>query len=283
MKVKDAMSSPVYVIAPEESLSYARNLMLKYRVSRLVVVDGEIPVGIITKSDFAWELEQDMPAWRRRSPDRVPVKLVMSEHLITTYPEASLREVAELMFENDISGLPVIEDGLVGIITKLDMVRHFSTTKSRIKVGDMMSDFVVTVHRHHSINHVIEQMDENKVHRVIVMEDGDMPVGIITESNLAFTEFSDQKGGLPEKDIKMVRKDTHAGRKRFRAIRKTPLVAEDVMSAPLITVRKEDLAVHAAKVLVDKGIDGAPVIDDGLVGIITKTDIVRAISGGILD
>jgi len=130
---------------------------------------------------------------------------------------------------------------------------------------------------------VIEQMDENKVHRVIVMEDGDMPVGIITESNLAFTEFSDQRGELPEKDIKMARKDAHAGRKRFRAIRKTPLVAEDVMSAPLITVRKEDLAVHAAKVLVDKGIDGAPVIDDGLVGIITKTDIVRAISGGILD
>lgn len=48
-------------------------------------------------------------------------------------------------------------------------------------------------------------------------------------------------------------------------------------------MRKENLAVHAAKVLVDKGIDGAPVIDDGLVGIITKTDIVRAISGGILD
>ncbi|MHC1625514.1 MAG: CBS domain-containing protein, partial [Methermicoccaceae archaeon] len=49
-KVEDVMSAPVFVISSNELLSRARNLMLKHRVSRLVVVEGEDPVGVITKT-----------------------------------------------------------------------------------------------------------------------------------------------------------------------------------------------------------------------------------------
>ncbi|ATZ61311.2 MAG: CBS domain-containing protein [Methanosarcinales archaeon Met12] len=283
MKVKDVMSSPVYVIAPEEPLSRARNLMLKHGVSRLVVVDGEIPVGIITKSDLMWKLGQAEPAWRRRPIDRVPVKVIMSEHLVTTYLEASLEDVSELMLGNDISGIPVVGiDGLVGIITKSNLVHHLSTVRLDIKVEDIMSDFVVMVHRHHSISHVIAEMDRNDVHRVIVMEGGNTPVGIITSSNLAFTELRDGKGKPPEKTIKMVRKESPAGRKKFRDVEVVHLVAEDVMSSPLITIGRDALVTDAAKILVAHKIDGVPVIDDEeMVGIVTKTDIIKLISGGL--
>ncbi|MCD5409229.1 MAG: CBS domain-containing protein [Methanocellales archaeon] len=282
MKVKDAMSSPVYVIAPEEGISRARNFMLKHGVSRLVVVDGETPVGIITKSDLMWKLNQAEPAWRRRPTDRVPVKVIMSENLVTTYLEASLEDVSELMLENNISGIPVVDDGLVGIITKSNLVHHLSTVRLDIKVEDIMSDFVVMVHRHHSISHVIAEMGRNAVHRVIVMEDGNTPVGIITSSNLAFAELKDDKGELPEKNIKMTRKESPAGRKKFRDVEVVHLVAEDVMSSPLITIGRDALVTDAAKIVAAHKIDGIPVIDDGeMIGIITKTDIIKLISGGL--
>lgn len=280
MKVKDVMSSPVHVIAPAETIAHARRLMLKHRMGRLIVVDGETPIGMVTKSDLAWKLRQAGSIWRRRPIDNIPVRVVMSENLITTYPDALLEEVGELMLENNIGGLPVVDNGLVGIITKFDIVRQFSDTESKVRVGDVMSDFVVTVHRHHSIAHVIDEMRKNEVHRVIVMEDDDAPVGIITSSNLAFTELEDERGGTPEKEIKMARKDSPAGRKRFRDIEKKGLVAEDVMSSPLVTVSKDELVTNAAKMLIERKIEGMPVMDEGLAGIITKTDFIRMLSGG---
>jgi len=280
MKVKDVMSSPVHVIAPAETIAHARRLMLKHRISRLVVVDGEKPIGIVTKSDLAWKLRQAESAWRRRPIDNIPVRVVMSENLITTYPDALLEEVGELMLENNIGGLPVVDNGLVGIISKFDIVRQFSDIESKVRVGDVMSDFVVTVHRHHSIAHVIDEMQKNEVHRVIVMEDGDAPVGIITSSNLAFTELEAERGEAPEKEIKMARKDSPAGRKRFRDIDKKGIVAENIMSSPLITVSKDELVVNAAKTLIERKIEGMSVMDEGLAGVITKTDIIRMLYGG---
>ncbi len=40
MRAVDVMSSPVYVIAPTDNVAYARNLMLRHRVSRLLVMEG---------------------------------------------------------------------------------------------------------------------------------------------------------------------------------------------------------------------------------------------------
>ncbi len=80
---------------------------------------------------------------------------------------------------------------------------------------------------------------------------------------------------MPEKKIKMTRKDSPAGRKRFRDIEKKGLVAEDVMSSPLITVDKNEFVVNAAKMLIEHKIKGMPVVDGRLVGVISKTDIIR--------
>jgi CBS domain-containing protein len=226
-----------------------------------------------------WKLDQAEPAWRRRPIDRVPVKVLMSRNLISTYPAASLKDVSKLMLENNVSGLPVVDNGLVGIITKTDIARYFSTLKLDIKTGDIMSDFVVRVHRHHSIHHVIEEMDRNDVHRIMVME-GVTPVGIITLSNLAFTELKNNKGVPPEKDIKMTRKERPGGRKKLRDISIAHLVAEDIMSSPIITIGKETPAIDAAKMMIEHDIDGIPVVDDGkLIGIITKTDILEVLEG----
>src|SRR4030065_2582800 len=97
----------------------------------------------------------------------------------------------------------------------------------------------LTVHRHHTISHIIHELQVNSIDRAIVLEDNDKPVGIITNSNLAFTEMKSKTGDLPHKEIKMTRKESPAGRQQSRYIQDMPLVAEDIMSAPLISVKSE--------------------------------------------
>ncbi len=279
MKIRDIMSSPVYVVSPEETVARARNLMLRHKIGRLVLIENGKPIGIVTKKDISRRLDQAEPQWRRRPIDHIPIKKVMTESLITIYPDATPKQLAELMIENNIGGLPVVnnKDEVIGIVTKWDLIRHFSELPLELKVNDMNIEPAVTIHRHHTISHILYELEANLTDRAVVLEDNDKPVGIITSSNLAFTEMKGKTGDLPQKEIKMTRKDSYAGRKQFRYVREVPLVAEDIMSYPLISVRGEDLATHAAGIMVKERINGVPVLGNGVMGILTGENIVKMI------
>ncbi len=279
MKIKDIMSSPVYVVSPDETVARARNLMLRHRIGRLVLIENGKPIGIVTKKDISRRLDQAEPQWRRRPIDLIPIKMVMTESLITIFPDATPKQLAELMIENNIGGLPVVnaKNEVTGIVTKWDLIRYFSELPLELKVKDMKIEPAITIHRHHTISHILYQLDANYSDRAVVLEDNDKPVGIITSSNLTFTEMKGKTGGLPQKDIKMTRKETSAGKKQYRYIREVPLVAEDIMSYPLISVKYDDLATNAAGIMVKERINGVPVLDNGVMGILTGDNIVRAI------
>lgn len=279
MRVNEIMSTPVYTISASDTIARARNLMLKRKISRLVVIEGEKLVGMVTKSDLTQRLLQAEPSWRRRPIDRIPVRLVMTEKPITIYPSATPKQAAELMIENNIRGLPVVEnERLIGILTAFDLVKWFANSKSEVKVNDIMSSTLVTVHRYHSINHVIDQMNENGVDRVIVVDGKGAPVGIITLSDLAFIDLNPERG--LNKELKLTRKSSPAGIKEYRYVKKVMLIAEDIMSSPLFTIESQALATAAAKMIVEEDVDAITVKNGELLGMISKTDIVAAIARG---
>jgi CBS domain-containing protein len=279
MKVKDYMRSPVYVIERNEPIQRARNLMFKYDVGRLPVMDGGKLVGIVTKYDITNRLCQAAPEWRRRPIDMVPIHLVMTENPVTIYPDATMPQAAVLMLDNEVSGLPVERDGeIIGMISSRDMQRYFSEQDVKAKVGDLMSTDIVNVHRHHTIAHVLEQMNLQGVGRVLVYEDNKTLVGIITRSGLTFSNMMGPKDEMETKDIKMTRKDSTAGRKQYRYIKEVPLVAEDIMNSPIISINAEMKAVDAAKTMVEKHICGMPVLEDGnIVGFFSTDEMVAEI------
>ena len=279
MKIKEIMSSPVYVVSPDENVARARNLMMRHKIGKLVIVENNKPIGIVTKKDMSRRLDQAEPQWRRRPIDNIPIRNIMTESLITIFPDATPKQLAELMSENDISGLPVVnnKNEIIGIVTKWDLIRYFSELDLDMKVKDMNIIPALKVHRHHTISHIIYELEANSTDRAVVFEDNDKAVGIITNSNLAFTEMKSKTGGLPQKDIKMTRKDSYAGRKQYRYIQNVPLVAEDIMSCPLISVKSDDLATDAARIMVKERINGLPVFGNGILGILTGDNIVRSI------
>jgi CBS domain-containing protein len=132
MRARDVMSSPVYTVRPDATVESAAELMTSRSVTALPVVDeaGTL-AGMVAESDLLWHrVPSDPTAHVRRFPDSEPanrpatVREVMSPYPLTTYPEADLAEVAEVMLQNDVRSMPVLDDGgLVGIISRRDIMR----------------------------------------------------------------------------------------------------------------------------------------------------------------
>jgi CBS domain-containing protein len=78
---------------------------------------------------------------------------VMTRHVVSINPDASVADAAQMMLSNRISGLPVIEDqgNLIGIVTEGDLLRRAETGTLRrrsrwleflIGPGQLASEYV---------------------------------------------------------------------------------------------------------------------------------------------
>ncbi|MBP2029931.1 CBS domain-containing protein [Methanohalophilus levihalophilus] len=277
MKIADIMSSPVYAIGPEEPVSHARNLMLRHKISTLIVAEEEKMVGIVTKSDIGNRLAQTEPMWRRRPIDKVPIRLVMTEDpLVTIYPDASIEQAVELLLENNFNNLPVVDGDLLGIVTIGDILRYIGDQPGGIKISEVLEGEPVIVHRHHTINHVIDEIEANEVSKVLVENDAGNIVGMISTRDLALSMFKDSEGKLPGKSIKMARRPTAGGEKTYRYVKDVPLVAEDIMVELDGIVQYENTLAEAAKLMVEENLTGVPVENEGkIVGMLSRHDVIR--------
>jgi CBS domain-containing protein len=250
--------------------------MLRYGVSRLVVADGNTLKGIVTRKDIGSRLSQAEPQWRRRPIDQIPVDLVATHDVFTVTPDAQIQDVASTMLCHEISGLVVYDSDIRGIVTKHDMVKYFTLLGCPLRVGDMMTEKVVTVSRHHTINSVIDVMAENGVDRVIVRDGGTTAgyVGIVTldDLGLATLDFRDTK------PIKEAHRMVQGGPKMLRGFREAMMVAEDVMSTPLVSVNRGTKALDAAKLMLEHNYDMLPVIDSELLGEFGVESILKWLS-----
>jgi len=271
--IQEIMTTRVVGVAPDDSLAKARNLMLRHRIGRLAVLEEGNPVGIVTRKDLASRLVQAKPDWRRRPIDHIPVRLVMTAEPITIHPTATVKQVAILMRDNDISGLLVMDKKLKGVISKNDLVEYFSRTDSTAKVGDVIRPTYATVHLQHSLNHVVETMDVHGVDRVIVV-DGNRPAGMVTRDSLAFITLS-ATGKRVER--------TRRGNRNVHMVRGPPLLtAEDLMSSPLVCTTSDEKATTAAAVLIKEELNEMPVLDEGEIrGVFTMKAVVHHLAEGL--
>lgn len=120
--VKDLMTKEVLVTTSNATCLDAAVLMRKAMRGSIVVVDGEMPVGILTERDFLRKIvAEDL------SSSKVYVKEIMSAPLITIGPDEALRNAARLMLQNRIRRLPVVKDNkLVGILVAADFAKQLS-------------------------------------------------------------------------------------------------------------------------------------------------------------
>lgn len=278
MKASEIMKSPVHVIAPTDTIAHARNLMLKHKISRCPVLKDGVLKGIITKKDLMYRLRQTEPVWRRRPIDNIPVEVVMVSDPITISQDTKIREIASVMIENEISGLPVVENNeVMGIVTKSDLLTSDAIKQLDLKVSDLLHP-VETVSRYHSLDHVLDIVSEDDS-RVIVMNNDGTLAGIITPNNVAFFTYMNDKTELPEKDVTFLRRETSAGRKMFRDVMEVSAIAEDLMSRPVITIGPGAPIKDVVKLMHEHHIASVVVAEENeLRGIVKRDDIIQEVT-----
>ncbi len=118
--VRDWMSSPVVVVDPDSSVSYALTLMRRRKIHSVVVdVSEKNPsFGIITRSDIREKI-----LIGGRNPAETTVREIMSGPLVTARPEWTLMECSQVMHKHKIDHLPVADESgaLVGLISSTDI------------------------------------------------------------------------------------------------------------------------------------------------------------------
>ena len=169
MQAKDIMSSPVVTVTPDASVAEAAALLLEKRISGVPVVDhtGQI-AGILSEGDLLRRVETDTerhrPHWLEMllgqggdassfiKSHATRVGDVMSHDVIASHPEASLREIAELMERHGIKRVPIVDGGaLVGIVSRANLMQGLladrktaAASTSDDQIRDKLNDLLRT-------------------------------------------------------------------------------------------------------------------------------------------
>jgi len=153
------------------------------------------------------------PVNAERRNERPCVADVMTRDPICIETGATLRQVAELLDTNEISGLPVVDDQLrlVGVVSRTDLLRRLiegpaearhdeqwldlltadSTSNLEVDaaklglVDDVMTAEPVTALAGETLAKVARRMADEKVHRIVVVDPKTLrPIGIVTTLDL---------------------------------------------------------------------------------------------------
>jgi acetoin utilization protein AcuB len=131
MLVRERMTPNPVIIGPQAMLATALEYMTVGHFRRLPVIQEGTLVGMLTDRDI-----------RRHagSEERTKVQAAMTESPLTVPPDMPIEEATKLLLRDQISGLPVVEDGkLVGIITASDILNAFlemtgATTPNSVRI-----------------------------------------------------------------------------------------------------------------------------------------------------
>jgi CBS-domain-containing membrane protein len=136
-------------------------------------------------------------------------KDVMTPHVITVAPDASILEALRLMLQNKISGLPVVDKNgdLAGIVTEGDFLRRTETGTERKRprwvefilgpgtlakdyvhsharrIDEVMTADVQTITEDCELDDVVALMEKHRIKRIPVVR-GNALVGIVSRANL---------------------------------------------------------------------------------------------------
>jgi CBS domain-containing protein len=258
MKVKDFMTKDVIAIDKDVNLNHVLNLMKKYEITKIPVVENKKLIGIVSDNIIAYKLgsirKKGVPA------SRLHASSVTDKDIVSISPDTEIKTILKDVGKPGPTMLCVVEnDSLVGVITKANLLQLVNSKK---QVREIMKKNLHVVSPDDRVVHARRIMIDQNIARLPVVDKGTL-VGMISDTEIAFA-LADLKKSLP------------LGRQKHRL---DELLVEDVMKTPAVWTESNITVSEAAKIMLNKNLGALPVIDNGkLVGIISRTDLLNTIS-----
>ncbi|MEY3868616.1 MAG: CBS domain-containing protein [Microcoleaceae cyanobacterium] len=192
VKVASVMTQPVVTLKAEEFRNFfiALNLFRQYRIRHLPIIDDRNKlIGIVTPESIRQVIQpHDLLRWRR-------VDEVMVTSVIYTFPDTSVKDLANLMTEHHVSSVIICQSNLsqsnepvipLGIITEKDII-HFhglNLNLQEVKTSTVMSSPLFTLTPEDCLWFAHQQMLALGVSRLVVTGSQGELLGILTQTNL---------------------------------------------------------------------------------------------------
>ncbi len=294
--VSEVMTRQVLTLRPEMTVAQAWEMMLNHLLKALPVVnDQQEVVGILTDEDLL-DCAQSRPALAGRMGSNLleeelravrscdnKVADVMVQPVITANEHESLGVAAARMAKHNLKRLPVLDGAgrLVGVLSRRDILQQVlekgtrepspSVSLGAVRtVGDVMHRQIPVVRLEASLADIVDTLLETGLRRVIVVDDENCPLGLISDGDVVLRVApQEQKGVLAA----------------LRRIGQTPAsqtTAQKLMSPGVLAARPETSLVDAAQQMMTQHRKWLVVVDadDKVLGLVDRQILLKALTLG---
>lgn len=243
------MKEPIHV-DKDQRLSHAVDLFKKYTVARLPVLDEGELVGIITQRDVMKKIgyfKEDLKV------STYHISTCMTKDPFVLHPSDPVEKAVELFCDKHISGIPIVHEGLVGMVTKLDLMKVHTYDQC---VSECYTQEYLSISANERVVHARMLMLEHNA-RCLPVINGTL-TGIITTGDVVFELYT---------FMELI--DRHQG-----TLVRNVSVLEAMNQNPVTAALDQDLDTVKA-VMVEKNLSTLPVIEGSkVVGLISKDEMI---------
>jgi CBS domain-containing protein len=201
----DTAATEVVTVAANENLRRAAQLMHEHGLSHLLVLEPgkDEPVGVLSTLDVTAAIGGVHKEERRSGGTHVGE--LMTTPVVTVSPAMRLKDVASILVEKGISGVPVVRgDEVLGVVSEADIVAAergkvgrrrslgwilrgdrdpIETRLAALSAGEAMTSPAITIEAWRSTASAATLMTERRVKRLPVLDGGRL-AGIVTRRDL---------------------------------------------------------------------------------------------------
>lgn len=174
--------------------------------------------------------------------------------------------------------LPVVDEMVSeGIVAVRNLDVHFYKLKKMIiprhlRIKDIMTSSPETTTALTPLSDIVKLLLSSFFSGIPVIDSDNHPIGIITQSDLIF------KANLPVKLSLLGKAEQDKLDKFIRTL--DSRIAQEIMSAPVVTIEEDELAIEAIDLMIRKNVKRLVVVDQSgcISGILSRMDIFHGIT-----
>jgi len=258
MDIADIATRDYVTVDADERLSKVRSRFERENPKGFIVTADDEYEGVINERQLVQSHVQDSAKVRG-----------LVEPAPKVGRQDGVREVARVLVEGGTRIVPVFEDEqLWGVVTTNDILEGVLANLDALDVSDIYTEQVITVTEETNVGRAINLLREHDVSRLPVLDGGDRLVGMVTTHDIADFAVRDM-----ERQQKGDRSGDHD--------RVLDIPVYDIMNSPVETTGLDASVETAVERMLENDYAGL-VVTDGedrpVAGIITKTDVLRALT-----
>ncbi|MFZ0544088.1 MAG: DUF190 domain-containing protein [Candidatus Promineifilaceae bacterium] len=299
--VRNIMGTEVTTVAPDTSVDEIVTLLLRRSYRSVPVVNQDRCIlGIITDGDLlkhtgiSTRLDlQEVPTGQQvkqqitsLQEQEKTAENIMTTPVITVNDTDTARQAVDQMVAHSLKRLPVVntKGQLVGWISRVDVLRtleynHLPTRSTRQRhqgstIAELMYRDVPTVSPEADLDQILHVLEANSYRRVVVVDETQGVVGIITDGDLLRRS---QRSGHPSLVMRL--RNLVTGKQEQTQLLDSSETAADLMTTPITTISLDAPLTEALHLMMDHHIKRLPVVnkDGRLVGLLGRGNLLRGL------